>query len=227
MISSRLKEWTRQLMQRLVVPTFGRLGVTPNMLTLIGLLLTIGVAIVIADGRLFLGGWLILGAGIFDLFDGALARATGQQSSFGAFFDSTIDRYSDAIIFGGLLLHYQAVEPISQRMLLTGLVFAATVGSLLVSYTRARGEALGYKGEFGLLGRPERIILLAAGLLFGWDVLVVWVLAIFTNVTASQRIIAIWQQERQAQQPAQQLKLKPGKVKPRRSSSIWPVGPKE
>src|SRR5688500_9070810 len=102
MFSTGFKNATRRLMERTVAPLLNRLGITPNMVTLIGLLLTAGVAAVLANGSLFVGGWLLIAASIFDLFDGALARATNQTSRFGAFFDSIIDRYSEAVIFLGL-----------------------------------------------------------------------------------------------------------------------------
>ena len=204
MFSSSFKAWTKRLIQGLVVPTFGRLGLTPNMLTLIGLLLTAGVALVLADGQLSLGGWLMLAAGLFDLFDGALARATNQQSRFGAFLDSTVDRYAEAVIFLGLLIFYEQTAPAPDRIRIALLIFAAILGSVMVSYTRARAEGLGIKCEVGLLGRPERIVILATGLILGWVELALWSLAIFANVTAIQRVVHVWLQERAAEQ-----KLKP------------------
>ncbi|GIV98356.1 MAG: CDP-alcohol phosphatidyltransferase [Herpetosiphonaceae bacterium] len=218
MLSALLKARTRRLMEQYVAPIFGRLGLTPNMLTLVGFLLTATVALVLADGFLFLGGWLILAAGIFDVFDGALARATNQQSRFGAFLDSTLDRYAEAVIFFGLLLHYQRSAADDERTLLAALIFASIVGSLLVSYTRARAEGLGLPCEVGLLGRPERIVILAGGLILGFDHQALWILAIFTNITAVQRVIYVWQQERAA---AQKLKIKS------RKRPFWLARPEE
>jgi CDP-diacylglycerol--glycerol-3-phosphate 3-phosphatidyltransferase len=187
----------RRLMERSVAPILGRLGITPNMVTLVGLLLTIGVAAVLANGSLFLGGWLLIAAGLFDLFDGALARATNQSSRFGAFFDSIIDRYSEAVIFLGLLIHYQrAAGP--QTLTAISLVYCAIIGSVMVSYARARAEGLDFECETGWLGRPERITILCIGLILNWLIVALWVLAIFTNITAIQRIFHVWKAERTA-----------------------------
>lgn len=195
MYSSGFKHWTRRLVEQTVAPILGRLGITPNMVTLVGLLLTVGVAAVLANGSLFLGGWLMIAAGVFDLFDGALARATNQTSRFGAFFDSIIDRYSEAIIFLGLLIYYHRANG-PQAMLAITLVYCAIIGSLMVSYARARAEGLDIACETGWLGRPERITILCLGLLLNWVIAALWILAIFTNITAIQRIYHVWRTDR-------------------------------
>jgi CDP-diacylglycerol---glycerol-3-phosphate 3-phosphatidyltransferase len=197
MYSSNFKRSMRRLMERFVAPILGRLGITPNMVTLVGLLLTVGVAAVLANGSLFLGGWLLIAAGLFDLFDGALARATNQTSRFGAFFDSIIDRYSEAVIFLGLLIHYQRADG-PQTLTAISLVYCAILGSVMVSYTRARAEGLDFECETGWLGRPERITILCIGLILNWLIVALWVLAIFTNFTAIQRIFHVWKAERTA-----------------------------
>lgn len=195
MYSAGFKQTVRRLMERSIAPFLSRLGITPNMVTLIGFLLTVGVAMVLAQGSLQLGGFLLIGAGIFDLFDGALARATDQTSSFGAFFDSIIDRYSEAVIFLGLLIHFQVMGgPDALRLI--GLVYTAILGSLMVSYARARAEGLNIACETGWLGRPERITILCTGLILGWIEPALWLLAIFTNVTAVQRIVHVWRAAR-------------------------------
>lgn len=208
MYSSGFKRWTRRLMERFVAPILHRLGVTPNMVTLIGLLLTVGVAAVLANSALVLGGWLLMAAGLFDLFDGALARATNQSSRFGAFFDSIIDRYSEAVIFLGLLIHYhRAGGP--QALTAIALVYCAILGSVMVSYTRARAEGLGFECETGWLGRPERITILCLGLVLNWLIVALWILAIFTNFTAIQRIVHVWQAEQAAKAEEQPKVRKP------------------
>ena len=199
MFSSNFKRWSREMAQRIVRPTLGRLGLTPNMVTLIGFLLTAGVAAVLANGSLFAGGLLLLAAGAFDMLDGALARATNQTSKFGAFFDSIMDRYSEAIVFFGLLIHYQ-LQPGNNHLLYIGLIYAAILGSIMVSYARARAEGLGFECESGWLGRPERVLLLSAGLILGWMNAALWILAIFTNLTAIQRIVLVWLAARRAEQ---------------------------
>jgi phosphatidylglycerophosphate synthase len=193
MIWVAVKEQARTV-ARSVAVGIGRTGVTPNGLTIIGLLLNVVVAAVLAAGFLTAGGALLLAAGAFDLLDGALARTTGQMTKFGAFLDSTLDRYSELIVFGGLLLHVQA----SGLLVEAALVYAAAAGSVMVSYARARAEALGFDCEVGWLPRPERILLLAAGLLLGYPAVALWVLAVLTNVTAVQRIVHVWRLERGA-----------------------------
>jgi CDP-diacylglycerol--glycerol-3-phosphate 3-phosphatidyltransferase len=181
---------------RTVAVAIGRTGITPNGLTIIGLVLNVVVATVLAAGYLAVGGALLLAAGAFDMLDGALARTTGQTTKFGAFLDSTLDRYSELIVFGGLLLHFQA----SGLMVESALIFAAAAGSVMVSYVRARAEALGFDCEVGWLPRPERILLLAAGLLLGYPAVALWVLAVLTNVTVVQRIVHVWRLEREVGQ---------------------------
>jgi len=184
--------WLRQLSQGIVNPIAGlisRTGLTPNMLTFIGLLLNVGVAAVLAGGSIRLGGWLLLFAASFDALDGALARLTGRQSRFGAFFDSTLDRYSEAVIYGGLLIYYvdqgARTEPL--------LVYAAIIGSLMVSYSRARAEGLGLECKVGIATRLERVLIIAAGLILNQVTLALWLVAIFANLTAVQRIVYVWQ----------------------------------
>ncbi len=166
-----------------------RLGLTPNMLTIMGFGLAMITAVVLGSGRLFWGGILMVFAAFFDTLDGAVARNTGQTSSFGAFLDSSLDRYSESVVFLGLAYHYSASTDTRTQLLL---VFVTITGSLMVSYTRARAEAIRVECKIGLLQRPERIILLAFGLLTGWMLPVLWILAIFTNVTAFQRIWVVY-----------------------------------
>jgi len=162
-------------------------GITPNALTLLGLLLNVFVAIVIAMGNPVIGGILVLGANAFDMLDGAVARVSGQGSRFGAFLDSTLDRYAEAVVYGGLMAWLLSVG--DQTSLLAA--YLAIIGSIMVSYARARAEGLGIRGEVGWLPRPERIILLALALIFHQYLLVpvLWLLAILTNFTALQRIL--------------------------------------
>lgn len=162
-------------------------GATPNQLSLIGLLLNLIVAGVIAVGQVSLGGVLLLLAGGFDMLDGALARLTGQTSAFGAFLDSTLDRYSEAAVLFGILIEA------SRRgdSLTVALAFIVAIGSLLVSYTRARAEGLGLQCAVGWLQRPERVVLLSLGLIVGQPQIVLAILAFFTHLTALQRLIHV------------------------------------
>jgi CDP-diacylglycerol--glycerol-3-phosphate 3-phosphatidyltransferase len=165
------------------------LGFTPNLLTVIGVILNFGVAAVIALGYPEVGGALLLIASAFDMLDGAVARATGLTSRFGGFLDSTLDRYSEALVFGGVLIYLLDTNDAETGAILT---FIATVGALLISYARARAEAAGYKASVGLLARPERIILLAVCLIIGQPLWALWILAIATHITALTRIVHVW-----------------------------------
>lgn len=189
-----------QLMQPLA-----RLGVTPNTLTFIGLLLSVLTAVIIAQGFLVVGGVLVLFAGIFDMFDGAVARVRNAATTFGAFFDSTFDRYSESIIFLGLLLYalqhpglHDVLWPVgNEQIWMITLIYIALLGSLMVSYTKARAEGLGLECKTGLLARPERVVILAIGLLFGVCIWALVVIAVFSHVTAIERIVSVWRMTRQ------------------------------
>lgn len=189
MISNLVKDPIRRAMDN-VGRAVARTGLTPDMATILGFVVNCGVAGVFASGRFGLGGALLLLAAPLDMLDGALARATGRKSDFGAFLDSTLDRYSEVILFFGLLWHIMH-DPTNQatRSLLA---FACITGSLLVSYTRARAEALGYDNEVGFLARPERVVGLGVFLLLGWTDAVFWILAVMTHLTAIQRIFHVW-----------------------------------
>lgn len=166
-----------------------RAGLTPNMVTTIGVLLSLVVAVVIASGNLIAGGILFLIASGFDMLDGAVARAAGTVTKFGGFLDSTLDRYSETIVLFGVL-YYLLQTP--DAMVGALLVFAATTGSLLISYARARAEAAGFHASVGLLARPERVVILAIGLLFGQLLPALWILAIGTHLTVFMRIYHVW-----------------------------------
>lgn len=165
-----------------------RVGVSPNALTFLGLLLSALTGLVLARGSFALGGLLTLLAGSFDMLDGAVARAGGKMSVFGGFLDSTVDRYSEAVLLFGLLVHFTGAGDSTA----VGLIYITTVGSLMISYTRARAEGLGLKNEVGLLARPERVVILGLSLLFGRPELALWLLAIGTNVTAAQRVYHVY-----------------------------------
>lgn len=163
-------------------------GVSPTHLTLIGFALNLVVAAILGAGQLAVGGLLVLVVGLFDMLDGALARVADRSTTFGAFLDSTLDRYSEAAVLLGLL--YDA----SRRGDVTAstLTCVVIVGSLMVSYTRARAEGLGLDCEVGFAPRPERIVLLGVGLIVGLEVPALVVLAIVTHVTAVQRILYVY-----------------------------------
>lgn len=199
MFSRRIQRQARHLVTLIMQP-MARLGVTPNTLTVIGLLLSILTAVVIAQGFLLAGGLLVLFAGIFDMFDGAMARVRNAATTFGAFFDSTLDRYSESIILSGVLFYalqrpdlQDAFWPFAHTQLwMIAMIYIAVVGSLMISYAKARAEGLGLECKTGLLARPERVILLALGLLSGTVMWALVLLAIFSNVTAVERIVHVW-----------------------------------
>lgn len=188
MLSALIGDLVRGQVQRLGF-YLAQTRLTPNAFTLIGLLLNIVVATIIASGNLLLGGIMALVAGAFDMLDGAVARSTGQVTKFGGFFDSTLDRYSEAIVYFGLLIYLMNTDAGTTAV---AVLFAAIIGSLMVSYSRARAEAVGVDAEVGIFARPERIILLAILLMFDQPVIALWILAIVTNFTTMQRIFHVW-----------------------------------
>jgi len=176
--------------------------ISPNALTFIGLLINTGAAVCFGFAnphnyvRMFLySGLIIIGAGIFDMVDGRVARQTHQVTVFGAFFDSVIDRYSDVVLFFGLLVFYAR----GNRLFYVFLAAFVMVTSLMVSYTRARAEALIGKCKVGFMERPERVVLIILGALFErWDVMapVLWVLAVISTITVIHRIRYTYEQTR-------------------------------
>ncbi|WP_058186040.1 CDP-alcohol phosphatidyltransferase family protein [Terracidiphilus gabretensis] len=177
--------------------------ISPNVLTFIGLMINIlaafffGHADVTNAGRMFFyAGLVIIGAGLFDMVDGRVARRTGQVTVFGAFFDSVIDRYSDVVLFFGLLVYYARVNHF-RYVVLAAFVM---VTSLMVSYTRARAEALIGSCKVGFMERPERIVLIILGALFNhWGVMapVLWILAVLSTITVIHRIQHTYQNTKQ------------------------------
>ena len=190
MVSTRFAERVRSRVGG-VGRIVARTNLSPNAITVIGLGLNFVVAAIIASGNLILGGILLLLAGAFDVVDGAVARATNQVSPFGSFFDSTMDRYADAIVLGGLLIYL--IDDGAGTLPLV-LVFITLVGSLMISYTRSRAESLGLRGDVGFAQRAERVIILSAGLLIGRPVWALWLLAGLTQFTVLQRIIHVWRE---------------------------------
>ncbi|MBZ5520965.1 MAG: CDP-alcohol phosphatidyltransferase family protein [Acidobacteriia bacterium] len=176
--------------------------ISPNVLTFIGLVINIIAAILFGYanssnyGRMFMyAGLVIIGAGIFDMVDGRVARATNQVSLFGGFFDSVIDRYSDVALFFGLLVYYARAN----RFFYLVMVAFVMVSSVMVSYTRARAESLIGSCKVGFMERPERIVLVIIGGLFArWGAMapVLWVLAVLSTITVVHRIIYTYQQTR-------------------------------
>jgi CDP-diacylglycerol--glycerol-3-phosphate 3-phosphatidyltransferase len=164
-----------------------RLGLTPNAMTLLGLVGNIAGAIFLARGQMTIGGILILLMGPIDALDGTMARLRGEPTEFGGFVDSVTDRYSELIIFAGLIYYYTQQGDWLPVML----AYAAAAGSVLVSYTRARAQSLGYDTKVGILTRFERYLVLAPLLVLNRPEIALWILAILANITALQRIFDI------------------------------------
>jgi CDP-diacylglycerol---glycerol-3-phosphate 3-phosphatidyltransferase len=173
-----------------IVGILKALGIHPNALTLIGLFINIGAAVLLAQGRFFAAGWVITGAAIFDMVDGRVARETNQVTRFGGFFDSVIDRYSDLGLLMGLLVYYANINR-PFYVVLTAIVMTASV---MISYTRSRAENTIPKCKVGFLERPERIVLLIIGALFNRIPAVLWVIAVLGNITVIHRMIFTWQE---------------------------------
>ncbi len=169
-----------------------RLGLMPNTITILGLLGNIIGAYFLSQGNLLLGGIIILAMGPIDALDGTMARLRGMAGQFGAFVDSVTDRYSELIIFAGLLFHF--IQTGDQ--LASVLVYFAAAGSVLVSYVRARGQSLGWDSKVGILTRMERYLVLCPSLIFNIPLVGLWIIAIFANITALQRIFDIRRQAR-------------------------------
>lgn len=191
MFPQQVQLWARRVAEGLVLP-LARRGVTPNTVSLCGFLFNIVTAAVLASGHLSIGGALLLLSGLFDMLDGALARVSSRQSTFGAFLDSLLDRYSEATILLALIFVF-TVRGETPAVLL---VYGVAVGSILISYARARAEGLGIDCKVGIAPRPERVIILGIGLLFNpaTTVAALAVLAILTHVTALQRLYHVWRE---------------------------------
>jgi len=164
-----------------------RLGLMPNTVTILGLIGNTLGAYFLARGQMTLGGVLILLMGPVDALDGTMARLRSEPTEFGAFVDSVTDRYSELVIFGGLLYYYLQQGDI----LLAALAYLAAAGSVLVSYTRARAQSLGVDTKVGILTRLERYLILSPALVFNIPHIALWILAVFTNLTALQRILDV------------------------------------
>src|SRR5579883_1667391 len=216
MFSRRIQQRARQFVASIMRP-LARLGINPNVVTLLGLLLSIVTASVIASGYVGAGGALVLFAGIFDMFDGAIARVRNAATTFGAFLDSTLDRYSESIILGGLLFYalqrpglHEALWPwANEQQWMIVLVFVSAIGSLMVSYAKARAEGLGLECRTGLLARPERVVILAVGLLTGTTIWALMLLAVLSHVTTVERILHVWRSATRPAPGAQQLAATP------------------
>lgn len=181
--TDRMRSWFKW-----VIDPLGRfflgIGMTPNMMTSLGLAGNFVGAYFISQGKLVLGGWLVVIMTPIDALDGTMARLRGDPSDFGAFVDSVSDRYAELAILGGLMFYFATHE----NALGSTLAFAAAAGSIMVSYVRARAQSLQYEAKVGIMTRMERYLVLAPLLVLNQPIIALWILAILGNITALQRI---------------------------------------
>jgi len=169
----------------------------PNVLTFLGLVINIWAAYLFSKGRFRSAALVVIGAGLFDMVDGRVARATDRVTRFGGFFDSVLDRYSDLAVFMGLLVFYASIN----RFFYIVLTAIVMTGSVMVSYTRARAECSIPKCKVGFLERPERVVLIIIGALSGRMAPVLWVIAVLSNLTVVHRMIYTWQETKLREVP--------------------------
>lgn len=199
-----LPAWIKESFLKLLVPIvdfFVKRRLNPNHFTTLGLILSIPAAYLFGTGYLRLGGVLMLIGGIFDIIDGKVARATNRVTKFGALYDSTLDRYSEVMIFFGLAYYFVTSNwqvGDFNLSLITALAVSVTIGgSVMTSYVRARAEGLGMECKVGVMQRSDRVVIVAFGAIFHQYTLVVaiFIVAIFSNVTAIQRLYYVWKSE--------------------------------
>ena len=190
----KARKTTSDYFTKPIIKFLARTPITPNTITWLGFWLTVGAAALVATGNLFAAGFVVLIAGLFDMLDGALARATNRVTRFGGILDSTLDRLSDAVLLLGILVIYTRNQQVAESLL----VGFALLGSLMVSYLRAKVESLGIECRVGLFTRSERVIILALGLLlsqFGYAlVIALAIITVFSFFTAGQRLFYAWRQ---------------------------------
>lgn len=164
--------------------------VHPNVLTFVGLLINIWAAFLFAGGKFVWAGVVLIGAGLFDMVDGRVARETNRVTRFGGFFDSVLDRYSDLAVLVGLLVYYASIN----RYFYVVLTAIVMTGTVMISYTRARAENTIPRCKVGFLERPERVVLVIIGGLFNRMAQVLWIIAVLSNITVISRMLYTWQE---------------------------------
>jgi CDP-diacylglycerol--glycerol-3-phosphate 3-phosphatidyltransferase len=195
---SQVRKATAYYLTQPMAQFLAKTSITPNAITWVGFLLTIGAAALIILEHLFAAGFVVFVAGFFDMLDGALARSTNRTTRFGAILDSTLDRLAEAVLLLSILFLYAGEQSVAEILL----VGVALLGSLLVSYIRARAEALGLECQAGLFTRAERVVVLALGLLlnqFAYAlVIALAIIVIFSFITVGQRLLYIWKQTKKS-----------------------------
>ena len=175
---------------RLIVRGLALSRINPNVLTFIGLVINIYAAFLLGAGQFRAAGFVIIGAGLFDMVDGRVARETNRVTRFGGFFDSVLDRYSDLFLLVGMLVWYGSIN----RPFYVWLTSIAMIGCVMVSYTRARAENSIPTCKVGFMERPERVVLVILGALFDRMAPVMWVMAVMANWTVIHRMVFTWQE---------------------------------
>lgn len=194
-----------------------RTRMTPDHLTIAGMVIAIGAALAIGAGNLPLGLLLVILAALPDLLDGALAKASNTSSQRGAFFDSVVDRVTDALLFGGVAWYFTNEHSPKTAIL----PLAVSAVSSVISYERAKAESLGLSAKGGIMERAERIILLCLGLLFPVLLLpIMWIMLILTSVTAVQRFVKVWRQAAVAPVTAAKIEQRRSRRQSRRSARL-------
>ncbi|HEX9222847.1 MAG TPA: CDP-alcohol phosphatidyltransferase family protein [Candidatus Acidoferrales bacterium] len=191
MLTKWIGEGSRWLLDK-IVGALAATGINPNFLTFLGLVVNFWAAAMFATGRFRLAAAIIFFAGFLDMLDGQVARRQNRVTAFGAFYDSTLDRYSDMALYMGLLVYYA----VSARTSYVVLAAVATAGSVMVSYTRARAESLIPTCKVGFMERPERLVLLILGGAFNRMAPVLWVISVISTITVIHRILYTWQETR-------------------------------
>jgi CDP-diacylglycerol--glycerol-3-phosphate 3-phosphatidyltransferase len=188
-------------------------GLTPDHLTVLGLLVGVGAAVAIGSGNLLLGMFLVILAALPDLLDGALAKASDSSSQRGAFFDSTVDRVTDFLLLGGIAWYFMSTESAHMAML----PFAVAAVSSIISYERAKAESLGIDAKGGLMERAERIIAICVGLLVPILLIpILWIMLVLVSITAVQRFIKVWKQAAVAPVTAARIEMRRSRRQSRR-----------
>lgn len=189
-------DWVRLKLKKLLDSVggfFNRLGIHPNVITIISLVGNIIGAVFVAFGHLTIGGLIVLVTAPLDAIDGTMARLRGEVTKWGAFVDSVSDRYSELLLLGALVVHFWNFGG-KPDYLHIGITYLAACGAVLVSYIKARAESLGYEAKIGFLSRLERYIVLLPCIIIGYPQVAVWILAVFGNFTALQRIYYVRKQ---------------------------------
>lgn len=191
-LPDNIKNWYLRLITPVVDFLIG-LELNPNFLTTVGFAVTIVAGFCFAAGELRVAGILVLLSGTFDIIDGKVARATNRVTKFGALYDSTLDRYAEVIMFFGMAYYF-----VKGEWFITSVAVSFAIGgSIMVSYVRARAEALGFQCKVGIMQRPERIVYIGFGALIHIYTLIfaIMLIAVFANVTAIQRVYHVWREE--------------------------------